>query len=76
VVHIWVEERGRHFTDDEEIEMAVWKWLRQHTKDSYGADFDDCKAMGQVYLCWWRLCQEINVFPGSNITYFRFHIHL
>jgi hypothetical protein len=20
------------------------------------------KAMGQVYLCWWRICREINVF--------------
>jgi hypothetical protein len=28
------------------------------------------KAMGQVYQCWWRICREINVLPGSNITYF------
>jgi hypothetical protein len=34
------------------------------------------KAMGQVYQCWWRICREINVFLGSNITCFTFHIHL
>jgi hypothetical protein len=28
------------------------------------------KAMGQVYQCWWRIIQKINVFPGSNITCF------
>jgi hypothetical protein len=33
------------------------------------------KAMGQVYQCWWRVCREINVFPGSNITCFTFYIH-
>jgi hypothetical protein len=33
-------------------------------------------AMGQVYQCWWRICREIDVFPGSNITCFTFYIHL
>jgi hypothetical protein len=28
------------------------------------------KAMGQMYQCWWRLCQ------GSNITCCMFYIHL
>jgi hypothetical protein len=32
--------------------------------------------MGQVYQRWWRICREINVFPGSNITCFTFYIHL
>jgi hypothetical protein len=32
--------------------------------------------MGQVYQCSWRICQEINVFPTSNITCFTFYIHL
>jgi hypothetical protein len=27
------------------------------------------KAMGQVYQCWWRICQEVNVF-------FRFEYHM
>jgi hypothetical protein len=27
------------------------------------------KEVGQMYSCWWGICQEINVFiPGSNIT--------
>jgi hypothetical protein len=30
------------------------------------------KAMGQVYECWWRICREINFFPGLNITCFTF----
>jgi hypothetical protein len=34
------------------------------------------KAMGQVYHCWWRICWQINVSPGTNITCFTFHIHL
>jgi hypothetical protein len=34
------------------------------------------KAMGQVCQCWWRICQEINAFPGLNITCFTFYIHL
>jgi hypothetical protein len=24
--------------------------------------------MGQVYQCWWRACQDINVFLASNIS--------
>jgi hypothetical protein len=29
--------------------------------------------MGQVYQCWWRICQELNVFaPGSSIACFTF----
>jgi hypothetical protein len=20
--------------------------------------------MGQIYQCWWRMCSEVNVFPG------------
>jgi hypothetical protein len=35
------------------------------------------KAMGQVYQCWWKICQEINAFfPGSNIACFTSYIHL
>jgi hypothetical protein len=32
--------------------------------------------MGQVYHSWWRICRDINVFPGSNITCFTFYVHL
>jgi hypothetical protein len=27
------------------------------------------KAMGQAYQCWWRICQEINVFPQVRVSY-------
>jgi hypothetical protein len=27
------------------------------------------KAMGQVYRCWWRICQEINVFSQVRISH-------
>jgi hypothetical protein len=32
-VHKWVEKCGKRFADDEEVEMEVWKWLRQQSKD-------------------------------------------
>jgi hypothetical protein len=35
-----------------------------------------CKALGQVYQCWWRMCREINAFPRLNIACFTFYIHL
>jgi hypothetical protein len=25
--------------------------------------------MGEVYQCWWRICQEINVFSFPNFEY-------
>jgi histone-lysine N-methyltransferase SETMAR len=31
---------GKHFTDDEEVETKVRKWLRQQSKDFYAAGFD------------------------------------
>jgi histone-lysine N-methyltransferase SETMAR len=31
---------GRYFTDDEEVEMEVQKWLRQQLRDLYAAGFD------------------------------------
>jgi hypothetical protein len=34
-----------------------------------------CKATGQAYQCWWRICREINVIQGWNITYFTSYIH-
>jgi hypothetical protein len=51
------------------------KWLRQQSKDSYAAGCTG-KAKEHVYQCWWRICREIFFFPGSNITCFRFYIHL
>jgi hypothetical protein len=29
----WIEKHGKHFADDEEVEMEVRKWLRQQSKD-------------------------------------------
>jgi hypothetical protein len=46
----------------------VRKWLRQQSKDFYAAG----KAMGQVYQCWWRICQEINAF--SRFEYHTFYV--
>jgi hypothetical protein len=38
-VHICVENRGKGFADNDEVETEVRKWLRQ-SKDSYAACFD------------------------------------
>jgi hypothetical protein len=34
------------------------------------------KVMGQVYQCWWRMCQEINVFSRFEYQMFSFYSHL
>jgi hypothetical protein len=39
-VQNWVEKCGKHFTDNQEVETGVWKWLRQQSKDLNSADFD------------------------------------
>jgi hypothetical protein len=39
-VHKWVEKHEKCFTDDEEVETEVRKWLRQRSKDFYAAGFD------------------------------------
>jgi hypothetical protein len=31
---------GERFVDDEEVEMEVWKWLRQRSKDFCAEGFD------------------------------------
>jgi hypothetical protein len=31
-VHKWVKKDGKLFTDDEEVDMEVRKWLRQQSK--------------------------------------------
>jgi hypothetical protein len=33
-VHKWFEKHGKRFADDEDVEMEVWKWLRQQSKTS------------------------------------------
>jgi hypothetical protein len=39
-VHNWIKKRGKRFTDDQEVEMAVEKWLRQQSTNSYAAGYD------------------------------------
>jgi hypothetical protein len=47
VCHVSASQLGRkiqlgskHVADDEEVEMEVWKWLRQQSKDLYAVDFN------------------------------------
>jgi hypothetical protein len=49
----WLHLGGKHYSDDEEVETKVRKWLRQKSKNFYAAGFD---ALRQVYQCWWRIC--------------------
>jgi hypothetical protein len=56
-VHKWVEKRGKHYADDEEIETELRKWLRQKSKDFYAAGFDGlvkrwdkCISVGGAYV--------------------------
>jgi hypothetical protein len=72
-VHNWFKKLSQCFADYEEVETGMRKWLRQQSKDFYAAGFE---ALGHVHQCWWRICREINVFPGSNITCFTFYTHL
>jgi hypothetical protein len=52
-----------------EVETEVRKRLRKQFKKLICCGFQDTgQAMVQVYHCWWRICQEIYVFPSSNIT--------
>jgi hypothetical protein len=39
-VHNWVENRGKRFADDEEVETEVPKWLRRQSEDFCAAGFD------------------------------------
>jgi hypothetical protein len=61
------EERlgGKRFADEKEDERQVRKWLRQQSKDFYAAG----KAIGQVYRCWWGICQEIHIFFQVRISH-------
>jgi hypothetical protein len=47
-----------------QVEPQVRKWLRLQCSGFRCTG----EAIGQVYQFWWRMCQEINFFPGSNIT--------
>jgi hypothetical protein len=72
-IHSWSEKRGELF-GDEEVETEVRKWLRQQAKYFCAAGFD--ALVKQIYQRWWRICREYIFFPGSNIKWFKFYIHL
>jgi hypothetical protein len=64
---------GKFFAEAKEVEMEARKCRRQLSKDFCAAGFDALvKRWGQVYQCWWRICQEISVIPGLNIMCFMF----
>jgi hypothetical protein len=63
---------GKRFTDDEEVEMEVQKWLRQQSRDCYAVGFDALVKRWAVYQFWWRIYQAINVF--SRFKYHMFYI--
>jgi hypothetical protein len=60
VVHIWVKKKtpcGKRCADEEEVEMEVWKWLRQHSDSYFAAGFvtliqrwDKCISVGGGYV--------------------------
>jgi cation transport regulator ChaB len=45
-----VEERGKCFVDDEEVETEVRKWLRQQSKDFYAAGFNSMVKRWDKYV--------------------------
>jgi hypothetical protein len=57
VIHNWVKKHGKRFTDNDEGETQVRKWLRQQSKDFYTASFDTlvkrwakCINIGDEYV--------------------------
>jgi hypothetical protein len=75
-VHNWSRNMGK----------LCW-WLRRSTRGAEVAKTKvkrvltfrfrhSGKAMGQVYQCWCRICQEINDFLGLNIICFMLYIYL
>jgi hypothetical protein len=41
---------GKHFADDEEVEMEVWKWLRQQSEDFCAVGFDALVKRWNKYI--------------------------
>jgi hypothetical protein len=68
---------GKRFAVDEEFQTEMQKWLRQQRKDfcvpGFGSlvkRWNKCIDVGGGYV------EKLFFFPGSNITYFRFYVHL
>jgi hypothetical protein len=53
---------GKCFTDDEEVEMEVWKCLSQQLKLLCCGSRLIGRAVGQVYQCQWRICGQTDKF--------------
>jgi hypothetical protein len=54
---------------------AVHNWVEKFSHGRLKVADDETEArkcLRQVYQCWWRICQEINVF--SSFEYHVFHI--
>jgi hypothetical protein len=56
-VHSWVQKHGKRFSEDEEVETEVRKYLRQQSKDFYSVGFDalvkrwdQCISVGGGYV--------------------------
>jgi hypothetical protein len=58
-VHKWFEKR---LADDERWKRRPGSGSDNSQKTSTLRVSTHCKAMGQVYQCWWRICREMNVF--------------
>jgi hypothetical protein len=68
---------GKCFSDDEEVETEVRKWMRQQSKDFYAVAcdalvrrWDKCINVGGGYI------EKYTFFRGLNITCFTFYINL
>jgi hypothetical protein len=68
---------GKRFANDKEVELEVWKWLRQQSILLCCGFQHTGKAMGQVLS---MLVEDMSrykrFFPGLNITCFTFYINL
>jgi hypothetical protein len=74
-INSWIEKHGNRFADDVKFETEFLKWLRTVRILHYCGFRRNGKAMGQVYQCWWRICQEIIFFP-PRFEYHTLYIHL
>jgi hypothetical protein len=58
-----VQNYVKRLADDEEVEMEVWKWLRQQSDDFYAAGFD-------ALVKRWDKCISV----GGGYVFFQFRI--
>jgi hypothetical protein len=75
-VRKWVNKFSQGSSKVAGDETEVRNFLKQQSKDLCCRIWGTGEAMGQEYHRWWRICREIKVFPGLNITCFPFYIHL